>query len=65
MAYRNNEPYNDLPLLPPRAALETTRHGLRLSAGVGTNRRSAAGKTRARSALPTSGALGGTQGMKL
>ncbi len=25
MAYRNNEPYNDLPLLPPRAALETTR----------------------------------------
>jgi len=25
MVYRNNEPYNDLPLLPPRAALETTR----------------------------------------
>ncbi len=25
MAYRNNEPYNDLPLLPPRATLETTR----------------------------------------
>ena len=23
MAYRNNEPYNDLPLLPPAAALET------------------------------------------
>jgi Fic family protein len=25
MTYRNNEPYNDLPLLPPRAALETVR----------------------------------------
>jgi Fic family protein len=25
MAYRNNEPYNDLPMLPPAAALETTR----------------------------------------
>ena len=25
MAYRNNEPHNDLPLLPPRAGLETTR----------------------------------------
>ena len=25
MNYRNNEPYNDLPLLPPRAALETVR----------------------------------------
>lgn len=24
MAYRNNEPYNDLPLLPPAALLETT-----------------------------------------
>lgn len=24
MVYRNNEPYNDLPLLPPAAALETT-----------------------------------------
>ena len=23
MAYRSNEPYNDLPLLPPRATLET------------------------------------------
>jgi Fic family protein len=25
MAYRSNEPYNDLPLLPPPAAIETTR----------------------------------------
>jgi Fic family protein len=25
MTYRNNEPHNDLPLLPPRAALETVR----------------------------------------
>lgn len=25
MAYRNNEPYNDLPLLPPEAAIETPR----------------------------------------
>jgi len=25
MAFRNNEPYNDLPLLPPRAHLETLR----------------------------------------
>ena len=25
MAYRNNEPYNDLPMLPPRAHLETLR----------------------------------------
>lgn len=24
MVYRNNEPYNDLPFLPPAAALETT-----------------------------------------
>ena len=25
MVYRNNEPYNDLPLLPPPAAIETAR----------------------------------------